>query len=186
MAKTSFDKLFEDVMKDDFGADQSGVGAGMDDAAALGIEDGSEGEDEGSVTFTLDKETAQKLVDVLQSALGGAVDEDLGGEDEGEDEFGGEGDGSEGSEGESEDEVKFESPQAGYEDFGVESKAAVLQGKGKQKVDGTAAKVATGEVKKDQTEGTAKYMPAKTSVDNKQLANGKIKPSGKGDSLFNA
>lgn len=81
--KSIFDKLYENVM---FGSEDAEDN--MQELDELGIGDatpdeelGGEGGDE--VTFTLDRETAKKLHDVLMSALG----EDEG---EGEDEFGGE------------------------------------------------------------------------------------------------
>lgn len=74
MSKFLFDKLFEDVM--------SGSEFGGDDTADLGIDvGGSEGgEDLGGeeVTITLDRATAEKLLDLIQGAMGGV------GEDEGE------------------------------------------------------------------------------------------------------
>lgn len=102
--KSYFDRLVESAMNPN-GApspmggggmgNDTGLGAGDegDDLDALGIEGedddmGMEGEGE-DVTFTLDRETAQKLIDVLQGALGEG--EDLGDLDaEGEDDFGGE------------------------------------------------------------------------------------------------
>lgn len=89
MSKSLFTKLFEDVMDGtDHGFDEGS------DEAALGIEDGGEfgGETEGDeVTIKLDRATAEKLIEVLQGAIGGG--EEFGeseGEDLGDDEFGGE------------------------------------------------------------------------------------------------
>jgi len=89
MSKFLFDKLFEDVMSgSEFG--------GGDDAGDLGIDvgGGEGGEDLGGgdeVTITLDRATAEKLIDLIQGALGD-------GEEEGElDGEGGEG-GEEGGE----------------------------------------------------------------------------------------
>lgn len=78
--KSVFDKLYENVM----GMDQSEEG---NDLSALGIEPEGEGMEGGEdeVTLTLDRETAQKLIDVLSASLGG--DTESG---EGEDEYGGE------------------------------------------------------------------------------------------------
>lgn len=94
--KSLFDKLYENTMGDSFpGAggppDSMGNDEGQDDTDeldALGIDQEGEGEGEGdSVTFTLDRETAQKLIDTLQGALEeGELDEggnDLEGEDDG-------------------------------------------------------------------------------------------------------
>jgi hypothetical protein len=92
--KSIFDKLYENVMSGGGplgGSPAPAMGGEMDEADdldALGID--AEGEDDfggegGEVTFTLDRETAQKLIDVLQAAIG----EDEGGmedmEDMGED-----------------------------------------------------------------------------------------------------
>jgi hypothetical protein len=101
MSKSAFDKLFNKVLKENFGQPDQG-----DDLDALGLDDSTSdsdmgedfgddedfGGDEDSVSFTLDRATAQTLIDVLQGALGG---EDEGeGEDDldfgDEDEFGGE------------------------------------------------------------------------------------------------
>lgn len=82
--KSKFDKLFENVMDDeldvnlDLGPDAGPAGeAGPEDD--LGLDTDTEmGGDE--VTVTLDKDTAQKLIDVLQAAVGG--EEEFGGEGE--------------------------------------------------------------------------------------------------------
>ena len=76
MSKSIFDKLYEDVMKDD--------------AIDLGIEAGPEGEagdkasnvDTGSedVTLTLSRDVAQKLHDLLSDVLGGGVEDEGGSE----------------------------------------------------------------------------------------------------------
>lgn len=83
--KSIFDKLYENVMGNP-GAVDSMENSGMSEAEeldALGVETDSEETDE--VTFTLDRETAKKLHDVLMSVLG---EEEVEGEDEteGEDE----------------------------------------------------------------------------------------------------
>ena len=99
--KSIFDKLYENVMQPG-GAPMSGgggadMGSEMDDSQeldALGID--GEGEDEiggegDEVTFTLDRATAEKLLDVIGAAMGeGSI--------EGEDEYGGEDEGLEGGE----------------------------------------------------------------------------------------
>lgn len=103
--KSIFDKLYENVMQPG-GAPMSGssnadMGSEMDDSQeldALGIEGEGEFGDEGDdVTFTLDRATAEKLLDVIRAAMGGGEDEfdgeDEGLEDEGlegEDEYAGE------------------------------------------------------------------------------------------------
>ena len=97
MSKFLFDRLFEDVMSgSEFG--------GGDDAADLGIDVGGEdvgGSGEDEVTITLDRATAEKLIDLIQGAMGGAGEEEgeLDGEGGGEDDFGGEGEGEEEGEG---------------------------------------------------------------------------------------
>jgi len=68
--KSIFDKLYENVMQP--GGAPSGPESGeMDDSQerdALGIDgEGDEFGDEGEVTFTLDRATAEKLLDVLNS-----------------------------------------------------------------------------------------------------------------------
>jgi hypothetical protein len=90
MSKSIFDKLYEDVM--------SGRPEDVEasDAEALGLPAGEEGAgEEGDVTFTLPRDVAQKLCDVIHAALGeemsdegsDEVDElDAGGEDAGADE----------------------------------------------------------------------------------------------------
>lgn len=93
--KSIFDKLYENVMGQP-GA-EGPMGSEMDDTQeldALGIEGEGEGMEETGeeVTFTLDRETAQKLIDVLQAAIGG--EEEGFGDDEGDTEF--EGDTEEG------------------------------------------------------------------------------------------
>ena len=107
MSKSVFDKLYSKVLKENFGQEDNDVDAlGLDDASPdseFGDEFGDDemGGEEDSVTFTLDRATAQTLIDVLQGALGDGEDE-LGGEDDdldfgdeegddfgGEDDFGG-------------------------------------------------------------------------------------------------
>jgi hypothetical protein len=97
-SKSIFDKLYENVMG------QPGAAAPMgsemeetDELGALGIETDGEGMEETGeeVTFTLDRETAQKLIDVLQAAIGGEAE---GGEYESEGDTE-EGDGEEAEEG---------------------------------------------------------------------------------------
>lgn len=91
MKKSVFDKLYESVM----------AGDEVDDLQELGIDDDSDGGDLGedtgdSVTFTLDRATAQALCDVLTTALGDGSDtlEDADTSDEfGDDDFVGEDEG---------------------------------------------------------------------------------------------
>jgi hypothetical protein len=82
--KSKFDKLFENVMDDEMDVNMDlGPGAGPEDAGASDIEseidmDTEMGGDE--VTITIDKATAQTLIDVLQAAVGG--EEEMGGEED--------------------------------------------------------------------------------------------------------
>jgi len=110
MSKSVFDKLYNKVLKENFGQEEDALGLGdatpdaeLDDFGG----DDEFGDEEGgddSVTFTLSRDVAQQLVDVLQGVLGGE-EEDLGGEDEGLD-FGDEGGDEFGDEGD--DEFGFE------------------------------------------------------------------------------
>lgn len=90
--QSTFDRLYSQVLKENWGIEdaEEDIGAlGLGDATPDsdleddfgGSEDefGGEGEE---ITITLDKATAQTLIDLLQGAIGGG---------EGEDEFGGEG-----------------------------------------------------------------------------------------------
>jgi hypothetical protein len=80
MNKSIFDKLYEDVMSERIDDTE------VNDAEALGLPGEGEGEGEGEtegedmVTLTMDRETAQKLHDLLMGVLGG--EEDLGVEGE--------------------------------------------------------------------------------------------------------
>jgi hypothetical protein len=83
MSKSVFDRLYKNVLKENFGFDQEDDkdldALGLDDATPDSeldddFEEGGSDSDGESVTFTLDRETAQKLIEVLQGAMG----EDLG------------------------------------------------------------------------------------------------------------
>lgn len=197
--KSLFEKLFEDVMKDD--AEMLGIGAGAEEGA--GTEEGGMGGDEmGSedVTISMDRETAQKLHDLLASVLGGDVkaDEEMAGEEgegEGEDdesygdesaEDGNDADGEDTGEEDSEEGALRESPQVGYKDF--PNKGDSLQKKD-QKVAGALATKVSGAGKAtqtSQTQGTEKYMPMKTNYNDgkSNQVSSNIKPSGAGSSVF--
>lgn len=126
--KSLFEKLFEEVMNDE---------------AALGIspeqEGGSEeggfgGEEEGGsedVTISMDRETAQKLHDLLASVLGGDVEADEqmeGGEEGGEGEEGGDlAFGDEAAEEKEEDEEEMEDEDK-KKSFGESSEAETVKG----------------------------------------------------------
>ena len=86
--KSIFDKLYENVINPSGASNPIGsdTGSELDDASeldALGIEGEGEGIDEtgDEVTFTLDRDTAQKLIDVLQAAIGGEEEGGFGDED---------------------------------------------------------------------------------------------------------
>jgi len=97
--KSTFDKLYEQVLKENFGMgeDNEDLDAlGLDDAASddeLGDDFDLGGDEEDSVTFTLDRATAQALMDVLQGVLGEGEGDDLDLEGGDEMDFGGEDDG---------------------------------------------------------------------------------------------
>lgn len=84
--KSKFDKLFENVMDDELDVNMDlGPSAGPEDSGSEDVDMGMDLDSEmgGSeeVTLTLDRETAQKLCDMLQSQLEGG-EEDLGGEED--------------------------------------------------------------------------------------------------------
>lgn len=81
--KSIFDKLYEEVL-----GGEPTVHDDMADAEALDI-DVNKDEEGGEVTFSLPRDVAQQLCDVLGAALGGG-EEDLGGEDLGGEDLGGE------------------------------------------------------------------------------------------------
>ena len=157
MSKSAFDKLFNKVLKENFGQPQEG-----DDLDALGLEDSTPdadmGEDFGddedmgdegdSVSFTLDRATAQTLIDVLQGALGGEGE----GEGEGDDEldFGGEDDDMDfGGE---DDDMDFEEDEEEGTKVAPDKKAA-FQGKS-NKVGGRANPKGSKTAKTDVTDET--------------------------------
>jgi len=102
MSKSVFDKLYNKVLKENFGQEDDTDALGLSDSTPdsefgddeFGDEGGDEFGDEGdSVTFTLPKDVAQQLIDVLQGALGGGEEDfsdegdDLDFEDEGGDDL---------------------------------------------------------------------------------------------------
>lgn len=114
--KSVFDRLYANVMKESFG--QPGAPAGNpydegeegNDLDALGLDetmpDDELGEGgEGDVTITLDRATAEKLLDIIGAAMG---EDEMPGEDdmggEGEDDMGGEGEDEMGGFGEEDEE----------------------------------------------------------------------------------
>lgn len=104
MSKSVFDKLYNKVLKENFGQEDDTDALGLSDAtpdSEFGDEGfGDEGEDDlggegDEVTFSLPREVAQQLIDVLQGVLGGGEEDfgdegadDLNFDDEGADEFG--------------------------------------------------------------------------------------------------
>ena len=114
-----FDALYNRVLSEegefDFSTDQDNslessdedeLGMGEEDESEEGMEEENEEESE-EVTFTLDRETAQKLVDVLQSVLGQSEEEDMDSEDQTEDEMFGDSEEDSSVDGEDEDEDPF-------------------------------------------------------------------------------
>ena len=91
--KSLFEKLFEEVMSDD--AEALGISPEAPEAGGE-MEDSMGGADD-KVTLSMDRETAQKLHDLLAGVLGGeeTADEGLGEEGEGEEGEGEEGEGEE-------------------------------------------------------------------------------------------
>jgi hypothetical protein len=78
--KSVFDKLFEEVMNNDSDDQELGaLGIGDDEGDDTDTDEGSD-----EVTLTLDRATAQKICDMLQSQLGGDEGEDEGDDDTGD------------------------------------------------------------------------------------------------------
>lgn len=97
--KSSFDKLFEDVMSDDSDLQDLGIEGSADTDGDVDLDLSSGDGDGDEVTVTLDRATAQALHDVLMTALGGGEEEfvddgadDMDGDVEGDDQFGGDDD----------------------------------------------------------------------------------------------
>ena len=137
--KSTFDKLFESVMSED---DQN-------ELEALGIDAGDEGdaevEETDEITLTLDRETAQKLHDMLMDQLS---DEDEG-EDEGEDGFDAF---EEAEEDEDEDETVDEATElkevpdsAGHSLTSRKNTVGTVRASGGKKAQGSLKKVGNGE-----------------------------------------
>lgn len=98
--KSIFDTLYENVMSPGSNAETQ-MGPEMDDSQeldALGIDSG-EGMEEETVTFTLDRATAEKLLDVIGAAMGDS------------------------SEGEDEDQGEYEDDEEGGMDYGTSEEA---------------------------------------------------------------
>jgi hypothetical protein len=199
--KSLFEKLFEEVMDND--AQALGIGGDEEGGMGGGEEGGFGGDEAGSedVTISMDRETAQKLHDLLASVLGGDVvaDEEMSGEEgeaeeDGEygmgDEAAEEEEGEEDAEEKEEKEPIKESPQSGYVPF--TNKGESLQKKSNQ-VQGAVAGKVSGAGKPErtaQTQGTAHYMPFNQKPDHatgSQVVKSKMtKASGEGESVFHA
>ena len=209
--KSLFEKLFEEVMENDEAA--LGIDSG-DSAGDMGGAEDFGGEDMGGgdeVTLTMDKATAEKLMDLLSAALGGGHEEEgeageFGGSEEGEGEehFGGSEDAEDEDEEKEEEDAEDEedeedseegslkeSPQAQYKPFN--NTGEQMTKPTNRKVGGVAGTVSgAGQAeKKDQTQGTAKYMPFNDKGEKLQQK-GSMKvagaraatPSGPGKSVF--
>ena len=70
--KSTFDKLFENVMGEEMHSDQE-----TQELDALGIDTEVEETGEGDITVTLDRDMAKQLCDLLQAAMGEEDDDDL-------------------------------------------------------------------------------------------------------------
>ena len=74
--KSTFDKLFENVMGEEMHSDQE-----TQELDALGIETDAEEAGDGDVTITLDRDMAKQLCDLLKAAMGEDEDDDAEAED---------------------------------------------------------------------------------------------------------
>ena len=190
MSKSIFDKLYEDVMKDD--ALDLGIQAGPEGEAGDTAGDTMEGGDE--VTLTLPRDVAQKLHDMLMNVLGAEV------EDKGEEDLGGEDLGGEAEDAGEEDEIQ--NAEVAGEATAIEelpdSKGQALTSKN-NKVHATVTKAGHGKggdskvtdkVGNDGDKGHALVGSgvkggAPTSVKGKaNIVSGVIKGGGKGDQSF--
>jgi hypothetical protein len=143
MSKLKFDQLYEDAIKRipftedadaDMGAD-AGVPPADDVAADADTGDDMGGEETSEVTITLDRETAQKLHDLLMAQLGGGDEaggqDDMMGGDEPADAGGMENMGEEGGDPPIEEEV--EAQDLGHAGVGSGAKSEQLHDKAKMK-----------------------------------------------------
>ena len=201
--KSLFEKLFEEVMQDDAEALGLPSGEGSEGAGERGGEDFGSEEGGDEVTLTLDRETAQKLHDLLGGILGGGEEtEEEGGMDEegGMEDMGDEAAEDEDADSEEdaedtddEDETMHEAPQSKYETFETKGKAEQLQKQSNSRVQGALANKTSAHGKAEktsQTPGTEHYMPFTKKVDQAKpggsikVNNPKYNPNGKGDSIF--
>lgn len=175
--KLTFDQIYKKVLSENFGQEDE-----TNDLDALGL-DGDEsdadlgddfGGDEGvedSVTFTLDRATAQTLIEVLQGALGDEEGEDDGLEDEGDGglDFGDEGD-DEGGLDFDEDEESGAPKAAADKKGAFQSKNNKVGGKVKPK-GGKASSEVTDEVG-TKTNASTTYKDGKNNKVNASLKQG--------------
>ena len=182
MSKSVFDKLYNKVLKENFGQEDDADALGLSDATpdsefgdeGFGDEGGDEfGDEGGEVTFTLPKDVAQQLIDVLQASLGGG-EEDFGGEEEGldfEDEDGGDDFGDSGLDFDEDEEEQGTKP--------APDKKKVFQAKSNKVAGFPAAK--SGKAKTDVTDetGTKDGAPPITALQGKsnQVPGSTIKKS---------
>ena len=80
--KSTFDKLFENVMGEEKHSDQE-----TQELDALGIDTEVDETSEGDITVTLDREMAKSLCDLLQAAMGDEDGDEDDGEDDGEEDY---------------------------------------------------------------------------------------------------
>ena len=165
--KSTFDKLFENVMGEEMHSDQE-----TQELDALGIETDAEETSEGDVTITLDRDIAKQLCDLLQAAMG-EEDEDADDDAEAEDGEYGHGEMEEMEEDEDETEEEDELEEAiEADDLGhalVNAKETGLTNPGHNKVGTVKAKSSKA------AGSTKKYVEAEP----KPLADGKGKLQGK-------
>ena len=165
--KSTFDKLFENVMGEEMHSDQE-----TQELDALGIESEVDETSDGDVTITLDREMAKSLCDLLQAAMGEEEDDDDDDAEAEDGEYGhGEMEEMEEDEDESEDEDELEEAIEA-DDLGhtlVNAKETGLTNTGNNKV-------GTVKPKGGKAGGsTKKYVEAEP----KPLADGKAKLQGK-------
>lgn len=120
----SFNKMYKKLVKESFGdeSEEELDALGVDDTDDFDLGDDDAGSED-DVTITIDKATAQTLIDVLNAAIGG--DEEEGGE---EDEFAGEDEA-----GEDEFSLDYEEDEEEVADGDVVSKNSDMLVKGKVK-----------------------------------------------------
>lgn len=188
MSKSVFDKLFEDVMKDD--ALDLGITAGPEGDQA-DVETTGETEVSGDVSFTLPRDVAQKLHDVLMAALEGG--EEAAAEDDAamEDDTFASTDEDEEKKHKHDDKEDMSGEAVDMEEL-PDSKGQALQNKN-NKVTGTLGHAKSGKAQasvKGEVDGKGKELPDSKGhvLQNKNnKVGGVVKGGGKGDqNLFQA